>query len=201
MSRAVLALILLIISIIGTSILFWTRAKPGRDNIRDYADVIYHLSVLVIIMAFFFGEMASREAVREKTLAARLAEHQSMLESIQHLFLQYDLGTLYNEMYSSAPPGAQVTAASVTPAQHDAIVHAAPMIFYRMDSAFWRTTSKNEWNDTFHRAWLRIWREWFKSPMLLQQWQFQKRFFTEAFQDFVDRYIIGGEEFNQQTQC
>ena len=157
------------------------------------------IGTLVVIVAFFRDSEHTRRQQVQSTLKKSSQTDVSYWINIEQKFLSQTplLRRLYKQLYSSNSYLQQLPDPEITPDVIEKEIHMISMLLQIVDSISYEVSHDScNWNEPTNSAWLRVFRSWFKSPLLLAQWNLTKHLYNSETETFVDTFII-----NENKPC
>jgi hypothetical protein len=113
--------------------------------------------------------------------------------TLESTFLQYYpySARLYKQMYPELP----LSVVSMT-SREDEIkrsyveIHICSIIYQLIENIYIIVTEKRDWNDPRSQEWLTVWKKWFSSPIVRENWKYMKQYYGSDVREIIDANIM-----------
>lgn len=193
------AIVGLILFFVIYTIVFWFFDLSKYNSFLEYLASLYHLIVVISLVGFVLDRMS--ESYQQQLNIN--SQEESGFVDINNLFLKYypESFELYRQInYNDKNITKSPIPTNVNPTKKvmiDSIICLT--IIQRIENIYLIMIQDPNYAQTdTYRGWVKVWRQWFHSPILLNIWNKNKNIlFSDQITNFIDQVIIGKQDTNK----
>jgi hypothetical protein len=177
------------------SSLYWYYNLAEVPHFLQYLESMYHLTIFVALLGFIMDRIAE---FNQQQVTLNDQQETGFLD-IQALFLQYypESIPLYKEIYRQDKDISKLIVPTNINYGKKRMVDSfiCITIIKRIENIYFiMIQDPNYQQSDIYHEWVGVWRNWFMSPTLREEWQDDKNIlFPDQLNDFIDQVIIGGK--------
>ena len=190
--------IFIILFIIIISIVYWATPLGKNPKFLEYLGVISLIGGLLAIAAFVQQEAQAERILATATVNNTITQNQDTWISTERmLIMEPTLLRIYKQMYPNNIPLQEIPSeidGGITAKE----IHFTAILFQLIENilspiAYGLTPVNTDDN----RTWVRVFKSWFESEIVRNQWEYTKTFYTDLTQKLINQIILN--YFAQQT--
>ena len=187
-------LILGVISLGFTTYIFWKNYEiVGTDQMNNYWEMLSAIGIIIGVAAIateYIENTNQREYDRQQTFIEQTETNWIELEKYFVQNYPY-LARLYQQMYpenytlKGLPPNLSKDDMRKVIAVEQ---HTCSILFQIIENVYIFLSSQLGSNE--YCGWLFVWKSWFKSSIIMEQWRLTKNYYSQQTKNFIDNCII-----------
>lgn len=187
----IISLVVVAVIFVVITVVYWTVPATKDQRINGYLSALVAVSLFLGVLSFVIS--SNNQVVQAANIAVSQdlsLDYGAWLSLEQRFASDPNLLRLYQQIYPNNIVAQYLPTPPVTPDMVNAEIHMTSIMFQTMASINESVIlSGGTWANMPDSGWLAVFRSWFLSPIVREQWELNKQFFgTEAI-DFVNTYV------------
>lgn len=158
---------------------------------NHYVESLYYLGIFLIVASFIHKHISEEEDIRKNEIKTIAAEKEQFLINIEKTLIDYYPESVYlsNQMY---PAEAVKIPPKIDEIKRKMVeLHLCNIILQKIENTYLISLNTSLEKSQQFQDWIKIWRMWFKSPILVDVWNKNKNaLYSDRFRNFVETKLI-----------
>jgi hypothetical protein len=188
-SAIAIIVVVVVISTIIATIVYLISGRKGKTFLVEYATVITGVSVLLVLATFAYQYIDGQQTDIDERERGRIAlTSEAMVDVEKQFSSSYPyLERLYSQIYYPTSPTRDV---DDTTKREDLERHMTQILFRHMQSIFdFNGGLSTVWETTDPQS-LSLFKRWFSSSIVREQWENTKDIYPDDLQVFVSKQVM-----------
>ena len=187
-----IVLIVIVVLFIIITVIYWKLTATTDPRFASYIQMLGVIGVVLAIVTFLYtSSFQTAQNNHLQHLDAQEIDTRTWINMETQFMNNPNLLRLYKQLYIGNPVLQALPDPSITSQVISQEINMCQILFEIMDSTNEYVTDNGTWADPENRGWLQTFRSWVQSPLLMEQWQYNKQFYDQGLQAFINILMKG----------
>lgn len=176
--------------LIIVTIIYWKTPLGQNPKFLEYLGVISLLGGVLAIASFIQQEARAEELQARAMIDNIIKQNQDTMIQLENMLINEPLLLrIYKQMYPENVPLQEISTEDGPITAKE--IHFTSVLFRLIENIISPIAFEiSDANTEYNRAWIRLFKSWFQSEIVRNQWRYTKQFYSVPTQQLVDAIIL-----------